>query len=126
MVVTSRPSTVCTSVMHERAGTPSSITVHAPQCPSPHATFVPVRPRSSRSTCASERPTCASNSYVSPLMRSSGRRRHRHDVGEVDEPERRAHMRDAVVLVALLRQGPPHVTCGKQELADLVELLAVA
>jgi hypothetical protein len=34
--------------------------VHAPQWPSPHATFVPVRPRSSRRTVASERPTAAS------------------------------------------------------------------
>ena len=46
IVVTSRPPTVWTSVMHESAGTPSSWTVHAPQWPSPQATFVPVRPRS--------------------------------------------------------------------------------
>jgi hypothetical protein len=31
IVVTSRPSTVCTSVMHESVGTPSTITVQAPQ-----------------------------------------------------------------------------------------------
>ena len=49
IVVTSRSPTVCTSVMQDRCGTPSSRTVHAPQCPSPQATFVPVRPRSSRS-----------------------------------------------------------------------------
>jgi hypothetical protein len=47
--------------MQDRVGTPSSCTVHAPQWPSPQATFVPVKPRSSRSTVASERPTGASN-----------------------------------------------------------------
>jgi hypothetical protein len=47
-------------VMHESIGTPSSMTVQAPQWPSPHATLVPVRPMSSRRTCASERPTGAS------------------------------------------------------------------
>src|SRR5581483_7061137 len=31
IVVTSEPSTVCTSVMHERTGVPSTSTVHAPQ-----------------------------------------------------------------------------------------------
>src|SRR5436189_3089656 len=87
IVVTSRSPTVWTSVMQESTGTPSSWTVQAPQCPSPQAIFVPVRPRSSRKTCASDRPTGASYSYVPPLMRSSGRRRHRHDVREVDEAE---------------------------------------
>jgi len=53
IVVTSRSPTVCTSVMHESVGTPSSWTVQAPQCPSPHAIFVPVSPRSSRRTWAS-------------------------------------------------------------------------
>jgi hypothetical protein len=31
MVVISRPSTACASVMHESVGTPSTCTVHAPQ-----------------------------------------------------------------------------------------------
>src|SRR5213078_601585 len=122
IVVTSRPSTVCTSLMHDSVGTPSSITVHAPQWPSPQTTFVPVRPRSSRNTCASERPTFASTSYVSPLMRSSGRGRHRHDVGEVDQPERRAHVGDAIGVVPFFGKRAPHVACGEQELTDLVEL----
>src|SRR5262249_6196282 len=126
MVVTSRPSTVCTSVMQESVGTPSSITVHAPQWPSPQATFVPVSPRSSRNTCASERPTRASTWYVSPLIRSSGRGRHRHDVGEVDEPEGGPDVRPHVLFVGFLRQRPPHVARSKQQLADLVQLLAMA
>ena len=53
IVVTSRLPTVWASVMHESAGVPSSRTVHAPQCPSPQAIFVPVSPRSSRSVSAS-------------------------------------------------------------------------
>ena len=85
IVVTSRPSTVCTSVMHESTGTPSSCTVHAPQWPSPHAIFVPVRPRSSRSTSASVRPTAGSTSYAWPLTLSM--RGHRQDVREVEHPE---------------------------------------
>src|SRR5207302_9079798 len=48
IVVTSRSPTVWTSVMQESVGTPLSCTVQAPQCPSPQATFVPVRPRSAR------------------------------------------------------------------------------
>jgi hypothetical protein len=62
IVVTSRPSTVCASVMHESIGTPSTWTVHAPQCPSKHAIFVPVSPRSSRRTSASERSTAMPSS----------------------------------------------------------------
>src|SRR6266550_914557 len=126
IVVTSRPSTVWTSVMQDNVGTPSSMTVHAPQWPSPQATFVPVRPMSSRSTCASERPTGASTSYVSPLMRSSDNGRHRHDVGEVDEPEGRAGVCNAVLLVAFLRQRPPHGLRHGEQLADLIQLGAVA
>src|SRR5947209_17819322 len=56
--LTARPSMVCifleptslTSVMHERTAIPSTSTVHAPHCPSPHPGLVPVRCRSSRST----------------------------------------------------------------------------
>ena len=43
--------------MHDSVGTPSTSTVHAPQCPSPHATFVPVSVSSSRSASASVVPT---------------------------------------------------------------------
>src|SRR5204863_5910982 len=52
IVVTSRSPTVCTSVMHASAGSPASSTVQAPQWPSAAATFVPISPMSSRSTCA--------------------------------------------------------------------------
>jgi hypothetical protein len=48
--------------MQESAGTPSTSTVQAPQCPSPHATFVPVRESSSRKTSASVVPTLARTS----------------------------------------------------------------
>jgi len=63
IVVTLAPSTAWTSVMQERIGTPSTSTVHAPQCPSLHAIFVPVSPRSSRSVSASDCPTSACTSY---------------------------------------------------------------
>src|SRR5437773_7910659 len=126
MVVTSRSPTVWTSVMQERVGTPSSCTVQAPQCPSPHATFVPVRPRSSRSTCASERPTGASKECLPPSTRSSGRCCARHHVGQVDEPEGCARVRHPVPLVPILGQRQPHVLRDAQELSDLLELLFVS
>src|SRR5712692_9742228 len=111
--------------MQESVGTPSSCTVQAPQWPSPHAIFVPVNPRSSRKTCASDRPTGASKECVSPLMRSSGRRRHRHDVGKMDEPEGGARVLHAVPLIPIFRERQPHVLRDGQELPDLIELLAV-
>ena len=80
IVVISAPSSVCTSVMHDSIGTPPTSTVQAPQCPSPHATFVPVRPRSSRSTSASDRPTGTSTWYAWPLTFTSSTGRHRNDV----------------------------------------------
>src|SRR5205823_4827466 len=110
----------------ESAGTPSSCTVQAPQCPSPHATLVPVSPRSSRKTWASDLPTGASYAWTPPLMWSSGRRRHRHDVGKVDEAEGRTHVRYAIPLVRVLRKGQPHRLVGRQQLADLIQLLPVA
>src|SRR6478735_5259356 len=125
IVVTSRSPTVWTSVMQESVGTPSSCTVQAPQWPSPQAILVPVKPRSSRSTCASDRPTGASYEWVSPLIRSSGRRRHRHDVGEVDEPEGRSRVCHAVLFVPVFRQCQPHVLRDGEELSDLIELVAV-
>ena len=48
--------------MHESVGVPSTSTVHAPQWPSLHATFVPVSPKRSRSASASDVPTGASSS----------------------------------------------------------------
>src|ERR1019366_8865918 len=39
-----------TGVWQDRMGTPSTSTVQAPHCPSPHPNLVPVSPRSSRST----------------------------------------------------------------------------
>src|SRR3954463_10120306 len=120
IVVTSRSPTVWTSVMQESTGTPSSCTVQAPQCPSPHATLVPVSVRSSRRVSASVRPTGGSgSSCTAPLIRRlsttlrvrfrrsdvshehlvappaqgispSGATGHRQDVREVDEPEGRA------------------------------------
>jgi hypothetical protein len=50
MVVTSAPSTWATGIRHEQTGSPSTSTVHAPHSPSPQPSFVPVSPRSSRST----------------------------------------------------------------------------
>ena len=57
IVVTFAASTLCTSVMHDSVGTPSTSTVQAPQCPSAQATFVPVSDSSSRSASASVVPT---------------------------------------------------------------------
>src|SRR4051812_28466766 len=69
IVVTSRSPTVWTSVMHDSTGTPSSCTVQAPQCPSPHATLVPVSVRSSRRVSASVRPTGgAGGAWPPPLV----------------------------------------------------------
>src|SRR2546421_2446244 len=100
-IVVTSPSTVCASVMHESTGTPSTSTVQAPQWPSLHAIFVPVRPSSSRRTAARLVSTGTSTLYASPLIRNSGTPGHRDDVGEVDEPEGRAGGRDAVGLLLL-------------------------
>src|SRR5260370_16357017 len=43
MVSTSRPSTWPTSIRQEFTGLPSTITVHAPQSPTSHPSFPPVR-----------------------------------------------------------------------------------
>lgn len=50
MVCTGRFSTSPTWVMQERVGWPSTSTVQAPHCPSPHPYLVPVKRRSSRKT----------------------------------------------------------------------------
>ena len=55
-IVVISPETLCASVMHESVGTPSICTVHAPQCPSLHAIFVPVSPTTSRSSLREAHP----------------------------------------------------------------------
>src|SRR5919198_388911 len=122
IVVTSRSPTVCASVMHDRAGMPSRSTVQAPQWPSPQAIFVPVRPRSSRRTYASGRPTGGSTAWTPPLTLSSSTAGHRQDVRQVDEPKRRARRRHPLALVLDLGQRTPEVASGRQELLDLLEL----
>src|ERR671930_733177 len=102
--------------MQERVGMPSRSTVHAPQWPSPQAIFVPVRPRSSRRTYASGRPTGGSTAWTPPLILSSSTAGHGKDVRQVDEPKRRARRRDALALVLDLGQRPPKVARGRQEL----------
>ena len=56
-VVTSCPSTWTASIRHERTGSPSTSTVHAPQTPCSQPTCVPVSPRSWRSASDSSRRT---------------------------------------------------------------------
>ena len=47
-VVTSRPCAWTANIRHERTGSPSTRTVHAPQTPCSQPTCVPVKPRSWR------------------------------------------------------------------------------
>src|SRR5690349_6317213 len=126
MVVTSRSPTVWTSVMHESTGTPSSWTVHAPQCPSPQATFVPVSPSGSRSVSASVWPTGASTSYLNPLTTSSTTGGHRQDVRQVDEPKRRPRDDALLGLVLELGEHAPEVSRRHEQLADPVAFLLVS
>src|SRR5205823_6208329 len=125
IVVTSRSPTVWTSVMHESTGTPSSCTVQAPQWPSAHATFVPVRPRSPRRVSASVWPTGASTRYTPPFTRSSHATCHRKDVREVDEPKRRPAHKPLLAFVFDLGQRAPEVARGLQELPDPLSLFPV-
>src|SRR5438552_18964944 len=111
--------------MQESTGVPSSNTVQAPQWPSPHAIFVPVRPTSSRSVSASVRPTDTSTEYRRPLTSSSVNRRHREDVGDVDQAERRAPDRDPLSFLDL-RQRAPEVARRLEQLTDPVDLLDVS
>src|SRR5438093_210317 len=46
IVVTRLPDTCANGTRHEFTGSPSTRTVHAPHSPSPHPSFVPVRPHS--------------------------------------------------------------------------------
>src|SRR4051812_20498503 len=128
-IVVISPCTLCASVMHESVGTPSICTVHAPQCPSLHAIFVPVKPSSSRRTCASDVPTRAPRTlYSCPLTVSfrSLTARHRQDIREVDEARARACDQPCVVIVLRLRQRAPEIACRREQLPDLVELLDMA
>src|SRR6266536_710155 len=105
---------------------PSSRTVHAPQWPSAHAIFVPVRPRSSRSVSARVRPTGASSSYCSPLILSSSTAGHRNNVCEVDEPEGDAPCVHLVLLFDL-RKLAPGLLSDREQLPNALEVaLAVA
>src|SRR5213593_2714940 len=106
--------------MHESVGVPSTRTVQAPQWPSPHATFVPVRPSSSLRTAARERPTGASTWYAPPLTLISGTGGHRDDVSEMDEPERQPRGGCPIGVVLELGQRAPQVTRREQKLPDSV------
>src|SRR5215213_5938840 len=112
--------------MHESVGTPSTRTVQAPQCPSLQAIFVPVSPSSSRSVSASDVPTGTSTSKRPPLIVTLGSRRHRLDVGEVDQPEREPVRLPALAVVLDLRQLLPERARGLEQLADPVDLARAA
>ena len=64
-VVICAPSSWTANSRHARAASPSTSTVHMPHTPCSHPTWVPVRPRWSRS--ASERVTRAGNDMVTAL-----------------------------------------------------------
>src|SRR6266571_2470172 len=127
-IVVTSPCTECASVMQESTGTPSTCTVHAPQWPSLQAIFVPVSPTTSRSACARLIPIGASISYTCSLTvsASSGTGRHRHDVGEMNEPEGRARDHPSFRFVLRFWQRAPQLARREQQLADLIELRDVA
>src|SRR5947209_9231775 len=99
--------------MHDSVGTPSTSTVHAPQCPSPHAIFVPVSDSSSRSVSASVVPTSEWISYACPLTLST---RDRLDVRDVYEAVHEPAGQPLLHLVLDLRHGQPQVACGDEQL----------
>src|SRR5581483_2369727 len=122
IVVIFEPSTACASVMHDSVGTPSTSTVHAPQWPSPHATFVPVSDSSSRSASASVVPTSQWRSYAWPLTSSTG---DRLDVRDVHEPVDESPGLALLDLVFDLRHGEPEVARGDEQLLDAVDDVGV-
>src|ERR1700730_6049684 len=67
MVVISCPSIWIAQVRQARAGRSSIRTVQAPQTPCSQPTWVPVRPRSSRSTSDSRRRGCTETSWSTPF-----------------------------------------------------------
>ena len=66
-VVISHPATCPVATRQEHTGSPSIKTVQAPQSPASHPTFVPVRPRSSRSTRESRLAPCTATSTARPF-----------------------------------------------------------
>src|SRR5262245_36496701 len=105
---------VPTGVTHERAGTPSTRTVHAPQSATPQPNFVPVRPSTSRSTqstgvSASTSTACAvplmfSVNPMSPKVAGCGSRNNWTNVST------RPTYREAPYTVADLYQGVDHAS----------------
>src|SRR6476620_9920331 len=69
MLTTVAPSAWATGTRHEQTGCPSISTVQAPHSPSPQPSFVPVRPRSLRSTSSSRDIGWPSSVTSSPLTR---------------------------------------------------------
>src|ERR1039457_3587481 len=67
MVTTRRPPAARTVVTQENAGLPSRSTVHDPHWPSPQPYFVPVNPKSSRSTSSRGRSGSVSTLRAFPL-----------------------------------------------------------
>src|SRR6185437_3350376 len=112
--------------MHESTGSPSTRTVHAPQWPSLHATFVPVSPIRSRSASASEVSAGASTVYVPPFTRKSGSYGHRLDVGQVDEACRQAAGLEALRFAAEVGPCRPQVACRLEQLAHAIDRVRVA
>ena len=111
--------------MHESVGVPSICTVHAPQCPSLHAIFVPVSPSYLAQQLREAHPDRRldrRSAWPLTVSASSGMRRHRDDVGEMDETRRRPRDDARLRLVLGLRQRAPELARGEQELADLLEL----
>src|SRR5947208_989814 len=126
IVVTAWPATRWASVMHESVGSPSTSTVQAPQWPSLHATFVPVRPMRSRRSSASDVPIGASIACAPPFTNTSGSDRHRLDVCEVHEARREAPGLRALRLGAQVGPRLPEVARRLEQLTDAVDLLGVA
>src|SRR5262245_3728083 len=123
MVVTLCSPTVGTSLMHDSVGTPSTSTVQAPQWPSPHAIFVPVSSRSSRSTSASVRPTGTSRWYGSPLTSiDRSIRCHCPDICKVNQPKRRPRQLAELLWVVDLRERAPEVPCADEQRLDTFQL----
>src|SRR5262245_39161931 len=71
MVVIARPWATTARYRHAFTAAPSTSTVHTPHSASRQFVFVPVRPRSVRSTSSSVRSGSTSTSCVSPLISSA-------------------------------------------------------
>src|ERR1051325_9945034 len=89
MVVIRRPATDRIGVTQDRTATPSSSTVQAPHCPSPHPYLLPVRSKSSRSTLSKLRSGSAATLVWYPLSFNSvmfGMNAPINDLGLVESP----------------------------------------